>query len=789
MSGYASSYVIPQFPRYQLLNALYTGVVACLCAIPQFLPVLEENLNRHLYALAIVWSLNTSSLDFPTAREMSWKIFMGSCGGACLASAVVSLAAAMNHGVYNPFWGTLLATPVCFIVATGQRSKFVNVYSYISCLLRMYSVVTFGGALPFVKIFSEMLAGCIAGFVPLTLVAILNCLNWLPRSRPDPLPLYEHSSTSFLESSVCFILDGERHRDELDRKLRKLASSRRAVMSSTTNDALKLCVFRMTGFLDCLRVSCTLDAFSSAAVKYFWEPVQTDMWYLVSAMLATPRFSILAAEYARLKCSEGKTSRTIESYVPLPVWLRHPVLWFHRPLYPPKTPTCEKLSFPLRLCTTLTIILLSILGAGTRFEIVKSEGYWIAVSAITCFLPTLGATLGKGFRRLMGALLGGVLALVAVTVHPNDKDAFMLELFLIASAAKFLMQLPKIGYAGMQMCTTFVIVGFANGIDDTLSEPKRRELAALRMLFTVLGLLVSLVLCVVTYPTFCCRRLARGTAEEIDTIAGVVASGIGALVQRNPDSQKANDCFKGLLETGTVLLDANSARVAESPWADEETVFLGLLGINPSRCKVHAKSILSGQRLVTRVITSALVAYDNLKNCDERMSATSDHLLLEPVRPLLTELSSKLLVSATEIQDVLVGKADVEAARDATAETLEAMVRIFAQFADVRSKLLYSRTWTAEREVTASTKMVEVFSSGGGVGLHEALHNVGVFIEDWVALANALLGSDVRPPNMPAEDIELVPYGASETKPKRRRSRAITAATFSYKRRSREHLV
>ncbi|KAF4655384.1 hypothetical protein FOZ61_007601 [Perkinsus olseni] len=847
MTGYASSYVIPQFPRYQLLNALYTGVVACLCAIPQFLPVLEENLNRHLYALAIVWSLNTSSLDFPTAREMSWKIFMGSCGGACLASAVVSLATAMNQGVYNPFWGTLLATPVCFAVATGQRSKFVNVYSYISCLLRMYSVVTFGGALPFVKIFSEMLAGCIAGFVPLTLVAILNCLNWLPRSRPNPLPLYEHSSTSFLESSVCFILDGERHRDELDRKLRKLASSRRAVMSSTTNDALKLCVFRMTGFLDCLRVSCTLDAFSSAAVKYFWEPVQTDMWYLVSgsiallrdgptrydpaeleeagkrlriqiketmmnysrdvadrksvlvstremaraesAMLATPRFSILAAEYARLKCSDGKASRTIESYVPLPVWLRHPVLWFHRPLYPPKTPTCEKLSFPLRLCTTLTIILLSILCAGTRFEIVKSEGYWIAVSAITCFLPTLGATLGKGFRRLMGALLGGVLALVAVTVHPNDKDAFMLELFLIASAAKFLMQLPKIGYAGMQMCTTFVIVGFANGIDDTLSEPKRRELAALRMLFTVLGLLVSLVLCVVTYPTFCCRRLARGTAEEIDTIAGVVASGIEALVQRNPDSQGANDCFKGLLETGTVLLDANSARVAESPWADEETVFLGLLGINPSRCKVHAKSILSGQRLVTRVITSALVAYDNLKNCDERMSATSDHLLLEPVRPLLTELSSKLLVSATEIQDVLVGKADVEAARDATAETLEAMVRIFAQFADVRSKLLYSRTWTAEREVTASTKMVEVFSSGGGVGLHEALHNVGVFIEDWVALANALLGSDVRPPNMPAEDIELVPYGASETKPKRRRSRAITAATFSYKRRSREHLI
>lgn len=450
------------------------------------------------------------------------------------------------------------------------------------------------------------------------------------------------------------------------------------------------------------------------------------------------------------------------------------------------TPTSEKVSFPLRLCITLTIILLSILAIGTQYEIVKTEGYWIAVSAITCFLPTLGATLGKGFRRLMGALLGGVLALIAVTVHPNNKDAFMLELFTVASAAKFLMQMPKIGYAGMQMCTTFVIVGFANGIDDTLSEVTRRDLAALRMLFTVLGLLVSLVLCVVTYPTFCCRRLARGTANEIGTVAGVVASGIEALVQRDSDSTKPNEGFKDLLETGTMLLEANSARIAENPWADEETVFLGLLGINPSRCKVHAKSILCAQRLVTRVITSALVAYDSLKNCDERMSSTSDRLLLEPVRPLLNELSSKLLASAVDIREVLVAKAEnVKTARESTSEALEGMIRIFAQFSDVRSKLLYSRTWAADREVTASTKMVEVFSSGGGVGLHEALHNVGVFIEDWVSLANALLGSDMRPPNMPVEDTELEPYEEYEGKPKRRRSRAVTAAAFSYKRRNR----
>ncbi|KAF4646519.1 hypothetical protein FOZ61_005710, partial [Perkinsus olseni] len=163
---------------------------------------------------------------------------------------------------------------------------------------------------------------------------------------------------------------------------------------------------------------------------------------------------------------------------------------------------------------------------------------WICLPALTCFLPTVGHALDKGFRRMLGVTIGGVAAILIVYVNPMDVPAVMVELFIAAALGKFFTMDPTIGYLGFQTTGTFCVVGVCNALDPTLSGGERMEAALYRMLFTLIGLVISIFLSLATFPSYCGRRLAIQTGKELSCASNMVSTLIKGLASRKHDGSK-----------------------------------------------------------------------------------------------------------------------------------------------------------------------------------------------------------------------------------------------------------
>ncbi|KAF4673543.1 hypothetical protein FOL47_010451 [Perkinsus chesapeaki] len=343
------------------------------------------------------------------------------------------------------------------------------------------------------------------------------------------------------------------------------------------------------------------------------------------------------------------------------------------------------------------------------------------------------------------------LAMLIVYINSMDIPAVMVELFLVASVGKFFAQDPRVGYFGYQTVTTFSIVGVCNALDSELDGDARIALAWLRMLFTMTGLFTAIFLSLVSSPSFCGRRLALQTSKELVCMSNAVSALVEGIISREPDGFTFPEHgLPTMVEMGLTLLNEDNARSAEKPWFREEAVYLQLIHASSTRCSVPAKCLSAAQDDVARLSRSTVVVEEVFRSCYRTMSPAADRLLLDPIRPLLDDVARHLQRSAQELDRTLRSIVDPEFAVRWAEETLESMLYLYATFDENRTKLLFKRTWAAEGEVTDSTHMIQVMSSGG-VGLHEAIHAINTFIEDWVTVVNKLLGCQLSIPNSAVE--------------------------------------
>ncbi|KAF4719964.1 hypothetical protein FOZ62_001918 [Perkinsus olseni] len=290
------------------------------------------------------------------------------------------------------------------------------------------------------------------------------------------------------------------------------------------------------------------------------------------------------------------------------------------------------------------------------------------------------------------------------------------------------------------------------------------EAALYRMLFTLIGLVISIFLALVTFPSYCGRRLAIQTSKELCCASSMVSTLIKGLVARKHDGSKEPEGqpLPTVSEVSARLLKEDNCRAGEQRWFREEATYLKLFNLSSTRCAVKPKCLGCAQDEVTRLSRSAVVVSQIIWGCDQRMSAATDNFLLEPIRPLLGDLAEHLQRSAVELDRCLHGVVDTGPAVEATGETLEAMLYLNAKFDESRTKLLFTRTWAPKGQKMDSTHMIEVLSSGGGVGVHEAIHAINVFIEDWVSVVNQLLGCQLSVPHAPVEE-SVMSFGSFDT--------------------------
>ena len=96
------------------------------------------------------------------------------------------------------------------------------------------------------------------------------------------------------------------------------------------------------------------------------------------------------------------------------------------------------------------------------FGLQLDNAYWAAVTAATVCQPVLGASLRKGWFRLVGTIIGGIAAVVLSGCFPQDRAAFLLSLALwggvCALGATLLRNFASYG-AALSAITAAVIIG------------------------------------------------------------------------------------------------------------------------------------------------------------------------------------------------------------------------------------------------------------------------------------------------------------------------------------------
>jgi uncharacterized membrane protein YccC len=178
------------------------------------------------------------------------------------------------------------------------------------------------------------------------------------------------------------------------------------------------------------------------------------------------------------------------------------------------------LLFGLRLWASVTLALY------VAFWLELDNPFWAGTSAAIVCLPQLGASLRKGWFRMIGTLVGAVMSVVLVACFPQDRILFLGTLALWGAACSFVSALLRnfASYSAMLAgYTTAIIVGDLLGATGGVNANEAFLLAVTRASEIGIGIVSAGVVVAGTDLGGARRRLA---ALFADLVAGI-SSGFG----------------------------------------------------------------------------------------------------------------------------------------------------------------------------------------------------------------------------------------------------------------------
>jgi uncharacterized membrane protein YccC len=178
-----------------------------------------------------------------------------------------------------------------------------------------------------------------------------------------------------------------------------------------------------------------------------------------------------AADTASGVVDESSPARLSEPLAPAP---RRPLL---EPLRETLSPDSVFLRHALRVGITTALAMAATQAMGVH------RGYWVTVTAFIVLQPYIGATTVKGMQRIVGTVLGALLA-VAIALVVRDPHGILAAIFVLAVVAVSLLPVNYAVYS-VFLTPTFVLLAELNAHD--------WHLAGLRVANTLLGGALALV--------------------------------------------------------------------------------------------------------------------------------------------------------------------------------------------------------------------------------------------------------------------------------------------------------
>ncbi|KAF4705376.1 hypothetical protein FOZ62_002548 [Perkinsus olseni] len=329
-------------------------------------------------------------------------------------------------------------------------------------------------------------------------------------------------------------------------------------------------------------------------------PELSNFEFAVNEMV---KFSLLAHEFlVRVKSPNEESSCVAEV-----------VDWFRQPMFAPVNPELTwrvRFAYPLRAAVTVPLVALFIVIGGQYSTVLAHYGLWMMLPCLFCFLPTPGASIRKGLRRIVGTVVASVLAVVCVSMHPNNDGIFLCELFVFSVIAKLMFFHETLQYSGLVFGFTRIIVGLGPGIDAGLPVGSKVSRAVHRMDMTVAGVILSIILTSLISPVFANKRLRRATVRSLELVSNSVANACESVVNETPWNREA--LSKDVLSAAILLGRSYSDRHAQI--ADARAECQALRYLSPTR-HLQLGHLVAAQHLLDRLTRQSLAVISAVTTC------------------------------------------------------------------------------------------------------------------------------------------------------------------------------
>ncbi|GAM29030.1 hypothetical protein SAMD00019534_122060, partial [Acytostelium subglobosum LB1] len=338
----------------------------------------------------------------------------------------------------------------------------------------------------------------------------------------------------------------------------------------------------------------------------------------------------------------------------------------------------RKWKFPLQLSVAFTAAAsVFYYFEGTSADRFELRGIWMCATVGLVMSPSLGATLTRGFHRLIGTVLGGglgvlIMMLVNVVNEPVKQVILAVSTFIAVFSASFVQQDVRFSYAGAVFALTLMIITYG----EFFAHHFTYMIAVNRIFNVSLGIIWVIIVSLMLFPFFTYKTSRFKYFEVTNTIAEtfikIVDLGLRLESDGSPEQRAViKQEIAGSIRKIRVSMSAQKGLIYD---------IKSELAIHP---KMHVAYYLEMLENLSKLYTR-LVAFDNAFDyefSDDMLSA------MAPIRAPLKHMITAICRSLQHIIQLVFNQAREEG-YDSETDLNEALKELDLSFQGVRQDLL-----------------------------------------------------------------------------------------------------
>jgi hypothetical protein len=371
-------------------------------------------------------------------------------------------------------------------------------------------------------------------------------------------------------------------------------------------------------------------------------------------------------------------------------------------------------------------------------EGVARNAFWAATPLFVCLLPTVGGSIVKGFRRILGAGIGGCFGLFSVVCTGNsDIMGLVVQLLLVSFLSKLFSFVTSISYAAAVAGPTWIVVTLAN-FSQPLTDAEYITYALNRIILAVVGACAAAVLGVLVFPRFALLLNREAHAELIKTAFDLAEKSVSAVlsdrcvidggISVSAETLIQQYSFDAGFEAHNTLRQSDRERKTLREDTEGELITYRILTgfVRPSTSTLSTRRVLDLAPRVDRLMHAALVLF----GCSAGTLLRDDVMALVRDRGVGLSVGMRLIVEELRTQMPALcecfrtpGKVDISALGPLTSAQ-----KLDERFFALRASLIENDTNALALE-------------GGILRLYTFLFCLAEFAEAWANLSNAVTPS------------------------------------------------